>query len=112
MKKQVYAVDPSIVEDTVRHDELVGRIMYQFDRNMRSGGKVSVDKMVADAFNEQRQYNQNLYDRLKNQQPRSAPIIMNPTGSNPGGNHAFNVHDEKQRDAEFVRRLEELKSLS
>jgi len=112
---KVFQSDPELANDVARRDDLVERVVYAFERNLKAGGNISVDKMVQDAWQQQRAYNQHVYDRIVNQNrssSQSAPRIMNPTGSNPGGNNGFDPKDEKARDAEMVRRLEELQHLS
>lgn len=112
--RKVYAFDTTLVNDGPRNDDLLARIAYKYEADLKAGGKSSVDQIVQQAFNEQRQYNQHLYDKLSSQrQPNGgAPIVISPTGSNPGGNHSFDPKDENARDAEMVRRLEELSHLT
>jgi polyhydroxyalkanoate synthesis regulator phasin len=107
----VYRFDETLAADTVRNDDLIARIAYKYEEDLRRGGKTSVKNIVQQAFNEQRTYNQHLYGKLSSQrQPNggTVPIVMSPTGSNPAGNHTFDPKDENARDAEFARRLEEL----
>lgn len=110
--QKIYAFDPTLAQDQVRNDDLLARIVYAVDNNIKTGGKLSVDQIAQKAFNEHRQYNQYLYDKLSSQrQTNPVPIVMAPTGSNPGGNHSFDPKDENARDAEMVRRLQELANL-
>jgi len=113
--RKVYEADPSLANDEIRNDQLLTSIMFEVDKSLKAGGNKSIDKIVLEAHAAQRAYNQHLYDTLRNQQgqgPTNQPLIMNPTGSNPGGNRTFDPKDEKARDQEMIRRLEELKHLS
>ena len=112
--RKIYSFDETLADDQVRNDDLLARITYAVENNMRTNGKLTVDQIVQKAFQEHRQYNQYLYDKLSSQRQPSngAPIVMAPTGSNPGGNHSFDPKDENARDAEMVRRLVELQHLT
>lgn len=112
--RKVYAFDTTLAADQPRNDDLIARIAWAYEEDLKRGGKTSIDNIVQKAFNDQRAYNQHLYDKLSSQRQQTggAPIVMAPTGSNPAGNHSFDPRDENARDAEMVRRLEELSHLT
>lgn len=114
---QVYKADPTLSQDQMRNDDLLARVVFAYDNNLKQGGRTPINKIVQDCWNEQRAYNQYLYDKLSNQQPgisrnSQAPLIMSPTGSNPAGSHSYDANDPNARDAEMVRRLQEMQHLS
>jgi hypothetical protein len=102
---KVYEADPSLKSDRVRQEDLMQRV---YDLNEINHGTVSLDKLMAQAHKQQREYNQHLYDTYaaqNNTTQRSAPFVMAPSGSNPGSGVDPATRGESERKSAMAEAL-------
>ena len=107
--KKVLELDPTMAGDKTRTEDLMERV---YNLSIATNGERPLTELSVIALNQQRQYNQHLYDTMiaqsRNSPGNSAPTIMSPTGSNPGSGVDPSTRGEAERKAAMVARLREL----
>jgi YesN/AraC family two-component response regulator len=108
--KTVFTNDPSLQQDEIRFKDLMTRVS-NLEYSDRAGGKTRpFNQLVNEAHQEQKAYNQYLYDTFGKQGQSnngSSPLVMAPSGTTPAPQTDYTKMDQTQlRDAAVNKLLE------